>query len=107
MFGKGPISWCSRNPIVSLSTTEAEYIAAECCKELIYLKNILESIANKRVKAKLLINNQGALIKNGILHRRSKHIDVRFHFISEKYSEGIIGIEYCLTEFTNKKYRKI
>jgi hypothetical protein len=45
----GPISWCSsKQCIVALSTTEAEYIAAaECCKELKYLKMLIEELTGK------------------------------------------------------------
>lgn len=45
-FAGGPISWCSRKqPIIAQSTTEAEYVAAaECCKELIYLKTLLQEL---------------------------------------------------------------
>lgn len=45
------------------------------------------------------INNQSAikLIKTEIFNRRSKHIDVRFHFISEKVKENNINIVYCNT----------
>ena len=51
-YGNGLISWYShKQPIAALSTTEAEYIAAaECCKELIYLKDILKTLTNEKVK---------------------------------------------------------
>lgn len=62
-YNGGPISWSSRKQsMVTLSTTEAEFIAAtECCKELIYLKRILEAITEKEIKAKLLIDNQSTI----------------------------------------------
>ncbi|KAJ8879735.1 hypothetical protein PR048_020343 [Dryococelus australis] len=76
----GPISWCARKqPVVALSTVEAEYIAAaECTKELMYLNAVLEEILGKEVTARLHVDNQSALclMKNGVLNRRSKHIDV-------------------------------
>lgn len=99
MYCGGPIAWCSRKqPIVALSTTEAEYIAAaECCKEVLYLKTLIEEVTYESVPVNINIDNQSAiqLIKNGIVNRRSKHIDVRFHFINEKYKEGIIQLSYC------------
>ncbi|UYV79748.1 FHDC1 [Cordylochernes scorpioides] len=62
LFGKGPISWSSRKqPIVALSTTEAEYIAAaECVKELIYIKALIEELTNETILAKLNIDNQSS-----------------------------------------------
>ncbi|PNF26042.1 hypothetical protein B7P43_G06356 [Cryptotermes secundus] len=88
MMSGGPISWCSRKQsIVALSTTEAEYIsAAECCKELKYLKTLIEELTGKRVEAELCVDNQSAikLIESGQVTRRSKHTDVRYHYISEQ-----------------------
>lgn len=98
----GPIVWCSRKqPIVALSSTEAEYIAAaECTKELLYIKTLIEELQSVNVNINLHIDNQSALtmIKNGQINRRSKHIDVRYHFIHEKISEGLIQIDYCCSQ---------
>ncbi|XP_071646640.1 uncharacterized protein [Temnothorax longispinosus] len=97
-----PVSWCSRKqPVVALSSTEAEFIsAAECCKEVLYLKAVLEELRDKTITAEIHIDNQSAihLMKTGILNRRSKHIDVRFRFIQEKIAENNIDIKYCCTE---------
>jgi hypothetical protein len=58
MMSGGPISWCSRKQsIVALSTTEAEIIgAAECCKELKYLKMLIEDLTGERVEAELCVD---------------------------------------------------
>jgi hypothetical protein len=98
-YAGGPISWCSRKqPIVALSSTEAEYIAAaDCIKELLYLKTLLgELLVEKKVQIKLKMDNQSAIriIKNGVFNRRSKHIDVRYHFLLEKFKEGDIILDY-------------
>lgn len=97
----GPVSWRSRKqPIVATSSTEAEYIAAaECCRELIYLKMLIEELTGLEIKATLRIDNLSAisLIKNGVINRRSKHIDVRYHFIKEKFDDGVIKLEHCST----------
>ncbi|GJQ70283.1 hypothetical protein Trydic_g22722 [Trypoxylus dichotomus] len=99
MFCGGPIAWCSRRqPIVSLSSTEAEFItAAECTKELRYLKCLISEILNAQVKVRLNVDNQSAikLIKNGVFNKRNKHIDVRYKFISEKIQNKDILVEYC------------
>lgn len=93
----GPISWCSTDHC----TTEAKYIsAAKCCKEVLYLKTVLEEIKSKTVNAEIQVDNQSAiqLIKTGVLNKRSKHIDVRFIFIQEKVAENNIVIKYCSSE---------
>lgn len=102
LFCGGPISWCSRRqPIVALSSTEAEFIAAaECCKELLYLKGLITELTGKKVKTELNIDNQSTikLIQKGIINKRSKHIDVRYKFITERIKSEEIEIKYCPTE---------
>lgn len=101
IYKGGPISWCSRKQqIIALSSTEAEYIAAfECCKEIMHLKSIIEELTGKTLETKLIVDNQSAisLIKNGIVGRRSKHIDARYRYIHELVKEKVINIEYCPT----------
>lgn len=102
MFGNGIISWCSeRQKSVSLSTTESEYIAAsQCVKELIWLRSIFHEILDeKTLKFHLYMDNQSAirLVKNPEFHKRTKHIDVRYHFIREKYEENKFTLEYIST----------
>ena len=102
MMSGGPISWCSRKQsIVALSTTEAEYIAAaECCKELKYLKTLIEELTGERVEAELCVNNQSEIkiTESGQVTHRSKHIDVMYHYISEQLKEKLFSIKYCNTE---------
>ncbi|UYV79268.1 hypothetical protein LAZ67_17001872 [Cordylochernes scorpioides] len=101
LFGKGPISWSSRKqPIVALSTTEAEYIAAaECVKELIYIKALIEELTNETILAKLNIDNQSAmtLMKTGQMNRKTKHIDVRYHFLKDQIRENV-AVQFCPTQ---------
>lgn len=98
----GPIAWCSRKQeIVALSTTEAEYIAAaECCKELKYTKTLLKELTNAKVEINLYVDNQSAIrqIESGQMTRKSKHIDVRYHYISEQLNEGLFVLKYCKSE---------
>lgn len=97
-----PVAWCSRRQdIVALSTAEAEYIAAaECGKEIIYVKSLINEMLNIDVDAVLHVDNQSAInmLKSGQIRKRSKHIDVRFHFISEKIRNKIFSIKYCPTQ---------
>lgn len=101
MLGGGPVAWCSRRQaIVALSSTESEFIAAaECCKESMFLKSLLFDL-NLNISVTFKIDNQSAiqLIKTGIFNKRSKHIDVRYHYIHEVYANNGFKIEYCCTE---------
>lgn len=87
-YSGGAIFWMSkRQQCVSLSTTEAEYIAAsEAAKELVWLKRLFEEIAPLAEIPILLVDNASAvqLTKNPEYHQRTKHIDVRYHFVREK-----------------------
>ncbi|CAL1672136.1 unnamed protein product [Lasius platythorax] len=81
-----------------MSTTEAEYIAAsDATKELIWLRHLLESMGVVTDGLTTMkVDNQGAikLIKNPEYHKRTKHIEIRYHFIREKYEDGQIEIVY-------------
>lgn len=96
------VSWMSqRQRIVALSTTEAEYVAAaEGAKEAIWLKKLLNSMGEHIGCVELKIDNQGAikLVQNPEYHKRTKHIDVRFHFIRDKVEEGTIAVNYVRSE---------
>ncbi|WVZ58506.1 hypothetical protein U9M48_008777 [Paspalum notatum var. saurae] len=83
-----PISWQSqKQKIVALSTCEAEYIAgaAATCQG-VWPRRLLEETTGHSVAAPILrIDNNSAieLAKNPVLHSRSKHIDIKFHFIRD------------------------
>lgn len=87
---------------VVLSTTEAEFVAAcSAVKELMWLKKFWEELQMcSSEKIVLKVDNQGAirLIKNPEFHKRSKHIDVKYHFIREKFGEGMFCLEYVDTK---------
>lgn len=86
-FAKGAVSWQSKlQKCVALSTTEAEFIAAtEACKELLWMKKFLRELEFKQDKYELFCDSQSAihLGKNSSFHSRSKHIDVRYHWIRD------------------------
>ncbi|KAK9697582.1 hypothetical protein RND81_08G046600, partial [Saponaria officinalis] len=90
-FAGGAVSWQSKlQKCVTLSTTEAEYIAAaEACKEMLLLKNFLLELGQKQEKYILFCDNQSAihLAKNPAYHLRSKYIDVRYHWIRDVLEE--------------------
>lgn len=102
MLGSGPISWCSqKQKTVALSTTESEYIAAsESIKELIWLQLLFEEMFLSSDDIPILFSdNQSAikLIKNPEFHKRTKHIDIKYHFIREKFSNGFFELQYVPT----------
>lgn len=98
-FNGAPIAWCSRRqPVVALSSTEAEFIAAaESVKEVIFLKNLIEEVSSEQLNIELRVDNTSAmsLIKTGKFNMRSKHINVRYFFLSEKYNEKLFEMSYC------------
>lgn len=101
-FCGGPISWASRRqPNVTKSSTESEYVsAADCCAELMFLKTLIEEVTDVNIDVNLNVDNQSSikLIKNGILRRKSKHIEVKYYFIKEKVDENQLKINYVPTE---------
>src|SRR5277367_4897666 len=98
-YGGGAISWSSKlQPFVSLSTTEAEYIAAcEAGKEILWLRNLLTEFGYKVDSPSILkIDNQSALTvsKNPEHHGRMKHLDLRYFWLRETVELGKINPEY-------------
>ena len=101
----GPlVSWKSKKQqTVALSTCKAEYIAlAETVQEGKFLKQLCVDLGILQVSNSILINadNQGAikLAKNPAFHKRSKHIDVKFHFIRSEVQQGAVSLSYVASE---------
>lgn len=103
MLNGGPVTWSSkRQRSVALSTTEAEYMAAcEATKEIVWLRQLLHDVNISVDEAsKLFVDNQSAirLIHNPEFHKRTKHIDIRFHFIREQLHNKVIDVQYKCSE---------
>ena len=99
----GAISWSAKSQeIVSLSTTESEYVAAtHAAKEALWLRSLISEVFGTTLDATTLFSdNQSAiaLTKDHQYHARSKHIDIRFHFIRWIVENGSIRLVYCPTE---------
>jgi len=97
-----PVSWSShRQDCVSLSSTEAEYVAASAAtKTVIWFRQLLDDIGwEQKSPTTLLCDNQGAisLVKNSGHQARTKHIDVKYHHIRNMVKEGVIHIQYIHT----------
>ena len=101
---EGPIiSWKSRKQqTVALSTCEAEYMAASAAvQEAKFLLQLLSDFRVLEIQSSLLyVDNQGtlALAKNPVQHQRSKHIDIRYHFIRNEVLSGTIKLAYIPTD---------
>ena len=103
LINNAPIAWCSKKqPVIALSSCEAEYISgsyAAC--QAVWLEELLKEI-KIRVKTplQLKIDNVSAinLAKNPVSHGRSKHIEVRFHFLRDLVNKERIEVVYCNTE---------
>jgi transposase InsO family protein len=103
LFGGAAISWSSKlQATVALSSVEAEYMAlSTTVQEALYVRNLLADIGFPQAQSTpVLCDNQGslALAKDPVFRPRTKHIDIRYHFIRERIEQGVIKVEYCPTE---------
>ena len=102
-FHGGPVAWSSKKqPCTALSTTEAEYVAAcEATKTAVWLSCLLQDFTGtKMLKVPIYCDNQGAvrLVYNAEFHQRTKHIQLRYHYIREQIAEERIEVKYVSTE---------
>ena len=96
------VSWASKKQeIVSLSTTESKYVAAmHATKEVLWLRLFIgEVLVPLNEPITLFSDNQSAitLAKDHQYHARTKHIDIRFHFICWVVDDGKIHLVFCPT----------
>ena len=98
----GAISWmCKKQPTVALSTCEAEYMSVSAAvQEASWWRGLSAKLANADEVIEIRCDNQSciAIAKNGGYHPRTKHIDIRHHFIKDALSRGIVTLEYVSTE---------
>ena len=102
ILGSGAVSWSSKKqPVVTLSTTEAEFIAvASGACQVVWLRRILKSLNQKQNGPILVYCDNVSTIKlsrNPVMHGRSKHIDVRFHFLRDLVKSGDLELVQCST----------
>jgi hypothetical protein len=99
MLGGGAITWSSKKqPIVAQSSAEAEYIAeAHSGREALWLRRLITSLGFSQADPTLIYADNQAAIKladGGQFHTRTKHIDVRYHFIRQLVEEKEIEYRY-------------
>jgi len=106
LAGRGAISWYSkRQPTIALSTTEAEYISlCASVQEALFLRSLLKEVniplPPSPTPITIYEDNQScmALAANPVHHARTKHIDIKYHFIRDHIDKGDIDVIYCSTK---------
>lgn len=98
----GAISWSSKKQkTVALSTTEAEYMSlSAACQEAIWLKQLIAEVEDKEESIQIYCDNKSTidLANTSSYKQRTKHIDIRHHFIKEKVESEEIKVKYMKTE---------
>ena len=103
LIGGGAVAWSSKKqPTVALSSTEAEYMASSnATTQAIWLRSLFTELNFIQPSpAELLLDNQSAiaLASNPQFHARSKHIDIRHHFIRTCVTKGEVCLFWCPTQ---------
>ena len=98
----GPVSWRSKKQSsVALSTAEAEYVAlASSAQEAVWMRQLTTELGSAPTDATTIFeDNQSAIsmASNPQFHGRAKHISIKYHFIREKVSDGMVKLRYCPT----------
>eukprot|EP00253_Pinus_taeda_P031781 PITA_31781 len=98
-IGSGMTSWCSRKQkFVALSSSEAEFMVASTAScEAIWLRKLLVNLFRRNMEAtRIMCNNQSCikLSENPMFHDRSKHIDIRCHFVRDCVQRGVVQLSY-------------
>jgi hypothetical protein len=101
-LGSAMISWSIwKQGSISQSTTEAEYIAAsDARKEAVWLRKLVSGLFGDKIEMTVVhCDNQSCikLTKNPIFHGRSKHIDMRYHYIRDLVQRKTIKLHYIAT----------
>ncbi|KAG9453126.1 hypothetical protein H6P81_006030 [Aristolochia fimbriata] len=101
-FGTNLVAWYNKKQnSISLSTIEAEYIAAgSCCAQLLWMKQMLADYGVLSGVLTVYSDNTSAIniSKNPVQHSRTKHIDIQHHFIRELVEGGKVTLEYLSIE---------
>ncbi|GJU55093.1 hypothetical protein Tco_1228807 [Tanacetum coccineum] len=103
LLGDRLVSWSSkRQKSTVISSTEAEYIALSgCCAQVLWMRSQLTNYGLGFNKIPMYCDNKNAtaLCCNNVQHSRSKHIDIRYHFIKEQVENGFVELYFVKTEY--------
>ncbi|GJX15936.1 putative ribonuclease H-like domain-containing protein [Tanacetum coccineum] len=95
-LGKRLISWqCKKKTIVVNSTTEVEYVAAtNCCRQVLWIQNQMHGYGFNFMNTLFHIDNESTIciVKNPVFHSKTKHIEIRHHFIKDSYEKKLIQV---------------
>ncbi|GJV83408.1 putative ribonuclease H-like domain-containing protein [Tanacetum coccineum] len=89
----------SPKTVVANSTTEAEYIAAShCCGQVLWIQNQMLDYGFNFMQTKIHVDNESAIcvVKNPVYHSKTKHIEIRHHFIRDSYEKRLIEMLHWL-----------
>jgi len=109
IFGGAAVSWGSKlQKKVALSTIEAEYMAlCETSKEDVWLNKLVQSVSSQGLRTaisgrpiNIKVDNSGRIdcSKNPVEHKRTKHIDIRYHFVREVINTDKVKLKHCATD---------
>nr|GEU63765.1 hypothetical protein [Tanacetum cinerariifolium] len=102
-LGDKLVCWSSKKKIcVSISTSESKYVAVSgCCAQVLWMRTQLTDYGFFYDKVPIYCDSKSAIVIscNPVQHTRTKHIDMRYHFIKDHVEKGTIGLYFVGTEY--------
>jgi len=103
LIGNSPTSWCSKlQRCISTSIAESEYYSlSECCKHCMWYMNLLNELKYKIKNIEINIDNKAAIYnaKNQSINPKTKHMDIRVHYIRELIKDEKIKLKYVKSQY--------
>ncbi|GKB46850.1 putative ribonuclease H-like domain-containing protein [Tanacetum coccineum] len=100
-------TFCKKQTVVANSTTEAEYIvASHCCGQVLWIQNQMLDYGFNFMQTKIHVDNESVIcvIKNPVYHSKTKHIEIRHHFIRDSYKKRLIEMVKIHTDHNVASY---